>query len=71
MSISYTCWRCGGLVSATSFAVICVVNKLLTICGAHLGPQNMRLSIVAVVLISIAGAFYEQAPKWIAQLMSQ
>lgn len=62
--IGYTGWRCRGMVSATSYTLIGVVNKFLTVLlnvflwDKHSSPMGL----VAVCGCLLAGMFYEQAP---------
>jgi GDP-mannose transporter len=62
--IGYTGWRCRGMVSATSYTLIGVVNKFLTVLlnvflwDKHSSPMGL----VAVCGCLVAGMFYEQAP---------
>lgn len=63
--IGYTGWLCRGMVSATTYTLVGVVNKFLTVLlnvviwDKHSSP----LGILAVCLCLLAGAFYQQAPK--------
>jgi GDP-mannose transporter len=62
--IGFTSWWCRSLVTATSFTVVGVVNKVLTVLlnilvwSKHASPAG-----TAFLLLCLAGgAFYEQAP---------
>jgi GDP-mannose transporter len=61
----YTGWLCRGMVSATSFTLVGVVNKFLTVLlnvivwDKHSTPSG----IAAVCLCLLAGVFYQQAPR--------
>lgn len=62
---SYTGWLCRGMVSATSFTLVGVVNKFLTVLlnvfiwDKHSTP----LGLVAVCICLLAGTFYQQSPR--------
>jgi len=62
--IGYTGWYCRGLVSATTYTVVGVVNKFLTIIlnvlvwDKHASPGGLAALSVCLV----AGSFYRQAP---------
>lgn len=62
--IGYTGWSCRSLVSATSFTLVGVLNKFLTILlnvliwDKHATP----FGIFALVICLGGGAFYQQAP---------
>ncbi len=61
---SYTGWLCRGMVSATTYTLVGVVNKFLTVLlnvilwDKHSTPTG----IVAVCICLAAGMFYQQAP---------
>ena len=63
--IGYTAWLCRGMLSATTFTLVGVVNKFLTILlniliwDKHASP----LGTLAVCVCLGAGVFYRQAPK--------
>lgn len=63
--IGYTGWLCRGMVSATTYTLVGVVNKFLTVLlnvliwEKHSSPSGL----LAVCLCLMAGAFYQQAPK--------
>ncbi|KAJ1404505.1 hypothetical protein B484DRAFT_404752 [Ochromonadaceae sp. CCMP2298] len=63
--IGYTGWLCRSMVSATSFTLVGVVNKFLTVLlnvvawDKHSTPAGL----VAVCLCLLAGSFYQQAPR--------
>lgn len=62
--IGYTSWLCRGMVSATTFTLVGVVNKFITVLlntfiwEKHSTPTG----IIAVCVCLGAGMFYEQAP---------
>ncbi|CAN0326281.1 unnamed protein product, partial [Phaeothamnion confervicola] len=62
--ISYAGWWCRGLVSATSYTVIGVANKMLTIMlnvlvwDKHASPAGLAYLLVCLC----GGALYKQAP---------
>lgn len=62
--IGYTGWSCRSLVSATSFTLIGVINKFLTILlnvfiwDKHATP----LGILSLIVSLIGGSCYQQAP---------
>jgi len=62
--IGYTGWSCRSLVSATTFTLVGVINKFITILlnvfiwDKHASP----LGISALVLCLVGGSFYQQAP---------
>lgn len=61
----YTGWLCRSMVSATTFTLVGVVNKFLTVLlnvvvwDKHSSP----VGVVAVCACLLAGAFYQQAPR--------
>ena len=63
--IGYTAWLCRGMLSATTFTLVGVVNKFITILlnvliwDKHASP----LGTVAVCVCLGAGVFYRQAPR--------
>ena len=63
--IGYTAWTCRGMLSATTFTLVGVVNKFLTILinvsiwDKHSSPMR----ILAVCVCLGAGVFYRQAPR--------
>ena len=63
--IGYTGWLCRGMVSATSYTLVGVVNKFLTVLlnvmvwDKHSSPTG----IFAVCVCLGAGVFYQQAPR--------
>ena len=62
--IGYTGWWCRGRVSATSYTVIGLVNKCLTVLvncliwDQHAGP----VGIASLLLCLVGGSLYQQAP---------
>ena len=71
--IGYTGWSCRSLVSATSFTLVGVINKFLTILlnvfiwDKHATP----LGIVALVICLGGGSFYQQAPLRADRLVAE
>ena len=65
MACRYTGWLCRGMVSATTYTLVGVVNKFLTVLlnviiwDKHASP--MGLFAVCVCLLS--GTLYQQAPR--------
>ena len=63
--IGYTGWLCRGMVSATTYTLVGVVNKFLTVLlnvfiwDKHSSPTGL----IAVCLCLLAGTFYQQAPR--------
>lgn len=63
--IGYTGWLCRGMVSATTYTLVGVVNKFLTVLlnvmlwDKHSSP----LGLFAVCMCLLSGTFYEQAPR--------
>jgi GDP-mannose transporter len=63
--IGYTGWLCRGMVSATTYTLVGVVNKFLTVLlnvflwDKHSSPTGL----CAVCLCLLAGTFYQQAPR--------
>lgn len=63
--IGYTGWLCRGMTSATTFTLVGVVNKFLTVLlnviiwDKHSSP----LGVTAVCICLLAGFFYQQAPR--------
>jgi len=62
--IGYTSWWCRDKVSATSFTLIGVMNKCLTVLVNCLIWDNhaSKAGIASLVLCIIGGTFYQQAP---------
>ena len=62
--IRYTGWLCRGMVSATTYTLVGVVNKFLTVLlnvimwDKHSSP----VGLAAVCVCLLAGMFYQQAP---------
>lgn len=62
--IGYTGWWCRGKISATSFTLVGVLNKCMTVLvnlliwDQHASPMG----ILSLFLCLIGGAFYKQAP---------
>jgi GDP-mannose transporter len=63
--IGYTGWMCRGMISATSYTLVGVVNKFLTVLlnvviwDKHSSP----IGLLAVCCCLFAGMFYQQAPR--------
>ena len=63
--IGYTSWLCRGMVSATTFSLVGVINKFITVLlnvfmwDKHSSPSGL----LAVCICLLAGAFYQQSPK--------
>jgi drug/metabolite transporter (DMT)-like permease len=63
--IGYTGWLGRGMVSATTFSLVGVINKFITVLlnvfiwDKHSSP----LGLIAVCICLLAGGFYQQAPK--------
>ena len=63
--IGYTSWMCRGMVSATTFSLVGVINKFLTVLmnvfiwDKHSSPAGLT----AVCICLLAGSFYQQSPK--------
>ena len=63
--IGYTSWLCRGMVSATTFSLVGVINKFLTVLmnvfiwDKHSSPAGL----IAVCICLLAGSFYQQSPK--------
>jgi drug/metabolite transporter (DMT)-like permease len=60
----YTSWSCIELVSATSYTLVGVVNKFLTVLLNVLiwDKHSSPFGLLAVCLCLGGGVFYEQAP---------
>jgi hypothetical protein len=65
VSIRYTAWLCRGMVSATSFTVVGVVNKFLTVLLSVMmfAKHSTAVGIGAVCVCLLCGVFYQQAPR--------
>ncbi len=63
--IGYTGWLCRGMVSATTYTLVGVVNKFLTLLLNILiwDKHSSITGISAVCLCLLAGVFYQQSPK--------
>lgn len=63
--IGYTSWLCRGMVSATTFSLVGVINKFLTVLLNVLiwDKHSSTPGLIAVSICLLAGAFYQQAPK--------
>lgn len=63
--IGYTVWVCRGMVSATTFTLVGVINKFLTVLLNVLiwDKHSTPLGIFAVCVCLGSGFFYQQAPR--------
>eukprot|EP01032_Pedospumella_encystans_P014884 gene14884-17075_t len=63
--IGYTGWLCRSMVSATTFTLVGVVNKFLTVLlnVAIWDKHSTPSGLFAVCLCLLAGMFYQQAPR--------
>ncbi len=63
-AIGYTSWLCRSLVSATSFTLVGVVNKFLTVLLNVMiwDKHSSQTGLFAVCICLGAGFFYQQAP---------
>lgn len=63
--IGYTGWLCRGMVSATTYTLVGVVNKFLTILlNVILWDKHASwFGLFCVTVCLLAGVFYQQAPK--------
>lgn len=63
--IGYTGWLCRGMISATSYTLVGVVNKFLTIVLNVLvwDKHSSPMGLFAVTVCLGSGMFYQQAPK--------
>ena len=61
----YTGWLCRGMVSATTYTLVGVVNKFLTILiNVFLWDKHASwFGLFCVTICLLSGSFYEQAPK--------
>lgn len=61
----YTGWLCRSMVSATTFTLVGVVNKLLTVLlnVAIWDKHSTPMGLFAVCVCLFAGSFYQQAPR--------
>lgn len=61
----YTSWLCRSMVSATTFTLVGVVNKLLTVLlnVAIWDKHSTPAGLFAVCVCLFAGTFYQQAPR--------
>ena len=58
-------WLCRGMTSATTFTLVGVVNKFLTVLLNVLiwDKHSSPIGLVAVCTCLLAGTFYQQAPR--------
>lgn len=63
--IGYTGWLCRGMVSATTYTLVGVVNKFLTLLLNVLlwDKHSTPAGLLAVCMCLLAGTFYQQAPR--------
>jgi GDP-mannose transporter len=63
--IGYTGWLCRGMVSATTYTLVGVVNKFLTVLLNVLlwDKHSSPMGLFAVCLCLLSGTFYQQAPR--------
>lgn len=63
--IGYTGWLCRGMTSATTFTLVGVVNKFLTVLlnVAIWDKHSSPAGVTAVCICLLAGFFYQQAPR--------
>jgi GDP-mannose transporter len=63
--IGYTGWLCRSMVSATTYTLVGVVNKFLTVLLNVMiwDKHASMLGLCSVVLALLAGVFYQQAPR--------
>lgn len=63
--IGYTGWLCRSMVSATTYTLVGVVNKFLTVLLNVMiwDKHASMLGLCSVVLCLLAGVFYQQAPR--------
>ncbi|RYG66394.1 hypothetical protein EON64_09870 [archaeon] len=63
--IGYTGWLCRSMVSATTYTLVGVVNKFLTVLlNAVVWDQHSSpFGIACVCICLLAGTLYQQAPK--------
>ena len=63
--IGYTGWLCRGMVSATSYTLVGVVNKFLTVLLNVMiwDKHSTPVGLLAVCVCLGAGVFYQQAPR--------
>ena len=61
VSIGYTSWRLRALVSATSFSLVGVLNKMLTVCIAMTihEDEGSWISLTGLIGCLLSGVFYE------------
>lgn len=64
-SYSYTGWLCRGMVSATSYTLVGVVNKFLTVLLNVVlwDKHSTTAGIISVCVCLGAGTLYQQAPR--------
>jgi hypothetical protein len=61
----YTGWLCRGMISATSFTLVGVVNKFVTVLLNVVvwDKHSTTGGLAAVCVCLLAGSFYQQAPR--------
>ncbi len=64
IGIGFTGWHCRGMISATSYTLVGVINKLATVLISALIWESTAswLGIVCLLLTIIGGSLYQQAP---------
>merc|ERR1712048_537478 len=64
VGIGYSSWNCRSLISATSFTLVGVVNKFLTIfVNVIMWDQHANMQGICGLVVCLLGAtFYQQAP---------
>merc|ERR1719350_1911563 len=68
LGIGYSGWKCRSLISPTSYTLVGVVNKLITITmSIMLTDDHATAQALACLVVAISGAaFYRQAPFRVA-----
>ena len=63
--LRYSGWYCRGMISATAYTLVGVVNKFVTILLNIFiwEKHSTALGLLAVCCCLISGVFYEQAPR--------
>lgn len=64
-AIGYSGWMCRGMVSATTYTLVGVVNKFITVLLNVVvwDKHSTPLGLIAVCTCLLAGSFYQQAPR--------
>jgi hypothetical protein len=65
VGISYTGWRTRSIITATTFTLVGVLNKIATIIFTVVfwPTESSSVSIVALVCCILLGLLYQEAPK--------